>query len=101
MAICIECGSEFEGRTDKVYCSTRCRKRAENNRAKMQRIMTQLERLPDEAEAARAKGDYHAVRRARARGKQLEVQLSRLANHYQIPEALLWLQRMAKLAKAP
>ena len=99
MANCIECGKDFTGRPDQVYCSKSCRKRAENNRAKMQRIMTQLEQLPSEAETARFNADYHRVRLIRARVEQLETELSSLAKKYDLHEALLWLQRLARLAK--
>jgi hypothetical protein len=97
MASCIECGNHFTGQTNKVYCSVTCRKRAENNRAKMNRIMQQLTDLSELASRACQSGDYHQVRISRARVELLQKELRRLASKYQIEESVLWLQRFKRL----
>lgn len=65
--VCHHCGISFEGRPNRLYCSPRCKKRAENTRTKFTRlVLRQYDLNIQEAEALR-EGDYHTIRKIRAR----------------------------------
>ena len=62
MTHCFNCGSQFEGRPNRLYCSARCRKQVEyrrRRRVELEGRAASLERLCD---MARANSDRHAQR---------------------------------------
>jgi len=98
----MECGEHFTGRPNKVYCSPKCRKRAENNRASMRKMLEPMPMLHERAEEARLAGNYHKMRLSMAQANRLRERLTELAEKYGIIEASLWIQQLREwLRKAP
>lgn len=77
---CLNCGSEFNGRPNRVYCSARCKKQSEKKREKLKRLLVQIPALHAEAEAATLTGDYHRKRLSLAKADRAQAELERLSD---------------------
>lgn len=75
MARCIQCGSEFNGRPNRVYCTPLCKKRAENQRARLARMLEQHPALMAKAATARKNADYHTMRLCTAKADRLAEEI--------------------------
>jgi hypothetical protein len=72
---CLHCGADFTGRPNKIYCSARCKKGVENQRAKLRTLANKIADCTTRERLGLQKGDYHAVRLARAQRERAIAEL--------------------------
>jgi hypothetical protein len=78
MMLCLNCGAEYIGDPRSYYCGTRCRKRAENSRARLKRLMADYPATIRKMEQAAAAGDTSRANRAKARAHRVIHQIENL-----------------------
>jgi hypothetical protein len=76
---CLNCGAEFSGRPNRVYCSSRCKKRSEKKREKLKHLIFQVPKLRAQIENATRSGDWHAKRIAIVKERRATEELEKLS----------------------
>lgn len=75
---CLHCNREYSGDPRSYYCGTTCRKRAENARARLKRLMLGYPSTMSKIDQAAAEGDYSKANRASARARRILMQINEL-----------------------
>jgi hypothetical protein len=76
--ICLHCNREYNGDPRSFYCGARCRKRAENQRARLKRLIVDYPRTVAKMEQAASQGDPRRAHRAKARARRIINQIENL-----------------------
>lgn len=97
MTACPVCSRPFTGRSDKLFCSTRCRKRHHRRVQSMGRLTRSYLELADAEQAARLSGDFEAVHRCRLRAGRALAELRALSDDSVFQHTPLALQPLRAL----
>lgn len=78
MMNCLHCNQEYTGDTRSLYCGTICRKRSENARARLKRLMLGYPSTVSKMDQAASQGDLAKANRASARARRILMQINEL-----------------------
>lgn len=77
---CPVCGRDFDGRANRLYCSPRCKKRAEHCRTRLRTLTERYVELNQKADAAKAAGDLDRAHQCRVRARRAYSALHKLSD---------------------
>lgn len=88
---CLFCGSRFTGRTNRDYCRQLCRKRAENARNKLKRLVSQYHQSAAAEQQAKADHDYATLHKSMGRRQRLLDEIEDFTKQHFFWESPDWL----------
>lgn len=91
MTACPVCDREFQGRPNRLYCSRRCKKRAERLRERMQTLTARYIDLNTAADDARRAGDHEGEHFHRLRARRAYSALQALSDHSLFEDSPQWM----------
>lgn len=78
MMTCLYCGTEYNGDPRSYYCGTICRKRAENARARLKKLMTAYPQVIQDMDEAAFLGDRLRANRLKLKAQRINEQIESL-----------------------
>jgi hypothetical protein len=91
MTACQFCAQPFNGRSNKLYCCTLCKKRAENRQNRLKRLVYQYQQSGAQEQKAITDNDWQTVRKSRARRTRLLDEIEQQTRDYFSWQSDQWL----------